>query len=88
MSAPCRTVPGQTGPCRPDTGTSLLFGKPTGGKPKGKGKGQSPRQRVKQLTQQIVMFAKRKKLADAKQVFKKFKEEGLTPTLLTFSTFT
>eukprot|EP01043_Picozoa_sp_COSAG02_P059740 COSAG02_NODE_7669_length_2902_cov_1.222975_1_plen_346_part_10 len=54
-------------------------------KPRGKGKG--PRQRVKQLTQQIVQFAKRKRLGDAQRVFQQLKDEGLTPALLTFSTF-
>ena len=59
--------------------------KKTIAKPRGRGKG--PRQRVKQLTQQIVQFAKRKRLGDAQRVFQQLKDEGLTPALLTFSTF-
>lgn len=62
------------------------------GNEKGKGKGtvkrgvKSPRARVKKLTQQIIEFAKRRRLEDAKRVFKQIVEdEGLTPTLLTYS---
>lgn len=54
---------------------------------KGKGRGKGPRQRVKQLTQQIVQYAKRRRLGDAQRVFQQLKDEGLTPGLLTFSTF-
>ena len=57
-------------------------------KPKpNKQKKPSPRQRVKKLTQEIIQFAKRKRLADAKRVFQKLLDEGLTPGTLTFSTF-
>ena len=52
-----------------------------------RGRGKGPRQRVKQLTQQIIQFAKRKRLGDAQRVFQQLKDEGLTPALLTFSTF-
>jgi hypothetical protein len=53
----------------------------------GQKRGKGPRQRVKQLTQQIVQFAKRKQLGDAQRVFRQLKHEGLTPALLTYSTF-
>ena len=61
-------------------------GKKGAAKAKGpKGKGQ--RQRVKQLTQKIVQLRSGKRLGDAQRVFRQLTDEGLTPSLLTFSTF-